>query len=252
LIRTLHRLIDPWLSLPNRRRAARVLRHLPDGQYLVPVTAPEVPYVPQFASPSLIDAYIHRGLHGSADPAWSSYGAPDPDTYTFWAHRACAIACLKMAIDAFGTTPPDSLWTLIQEGLALGGYRTHDEHGAFVDEGWFYPALAALGARHGLEVGGMAYASTWDVCAALREGWLVAPAVTPEIGEQGPLRRYDGHFILAYGFTWRGGRPVSLLVHNPSGRVPALQAGAIIPIRRFGTAFAHRYMAFRPAAPLLI
>jgi hypothetical protein len=243
LRRTLHRLVDPIRSLPNQRRASLKLRELPDGEYRAPV---EVPYVPQFASPALIRAYIHDGLHGQDDPNWAVFGATDPALYTFWAHRACAIAVLKMAVDAYGTSVPRSMWDLVQQGLALGGYLAHDAAGQLVDEGWFYPALEALGAQHGLHVRGMAYASALDVCLAIREGWLVAPAVTPEIGERGPLRRYDGHFVLAYGFTWQAGRPSSLLLHNPSGRYPELQAGAVIPFSRFRAAFAHRFMAFRP------
>src|SRR5438874_1398008 len=104
LRRTLHRLIDPVRSMPNARRAARHLRDLPDGTYRVPV---DVPYVAQFASPDLINAYIHDGLHGRDDPNWASFGASDADTYTFWAHRACAIACVKMAIDAYSTAGSD-------------------------------------------------------------------------------------------------------------------------------------------------
>jgi hypothetical protein len=242
LRRTLHRLIDPLRSLPNHRRAARRLRDLPDGEYRAPV---EVPYVAQFASPDLINAYIHEGLHGRGDPNWLSFGADDADTYTFWAHRACAIACVKMAIDAYGSSEPRSMWQLVDEGLSLGGYQTHDENGVFVDEGWFHPALVKLATRHGLTVGGMGYASVLDVCAAIRNGWLVAAAVTPELGERGRLRQYDGHFVLVYGFTWRDGRCASLTLHNPSGRYPELQSNAAIPAARFRAAFAHRFMAFR-------
>lgn len=150
-----------------------------------------------------------------------------------------------MAADAFQSAPPASMWQLIQDGLALGGYRVHDERGAFVDQGWFYPALVELAAQNGLEARGMARASTLDVCAAIRDGWLIAAAVTPELGERGPLRRYDGHFVIVYGFGWRRGRPAFFLAHNPSGRYEELQAGARIPAGRFGRAFAHRFIALR-------
>jgi hypothetical protein len=247
LRRNLHHLIDPVGSLPNRFRAARQLRDLPDGDYAVPV---EVPYVAQFASPTLINAYIHQHLHGRDDPNWRSFGADDVEQYTFWAHRACAIACVKMAIDAYHAAEPRSMWQLVEEGLALGGYRIHDEHGTFVDEGWFYPALVALAERYKLQVRGRAYASVLDICAAIRDGWIVAAAVTPELGERGSLRRYDGHFVMVYGFQWQHGRCISLHLHNPSGRYPELQANANIPIQRFGAAFAHRFIAFRFKADL--
>jgi hypothetical protein len=240
----LHRLIDPLLSFPNRVKAARRLRDLPDGGYDI---GRVVPYVAQFASPDLIHAYIHKQLHGLDDPNWETFGAADADSYTFWAHRACAIACVKMAVDTYSLAPPTTLWQLVEEGLGLGGYRTHDESGTFVDEGWFFSALVSLGSRHGLDVKGLAYASVLDLCAAIRDGWLVAAAVTPELGERGPLRRYDGHFVLVYGFSWKAGRCTFLKLHNPSGRYVELQAGAVIPAQRFGQAFAHRYIAFREA-----
>ncbi|MEP7287644.1 MAG: C39 family peptidase [Chloroflexota bacterium] len=243
LRRNLHRLIDPVLTLPNRFRAARRLRGLPDGSYRVPV---DVPYVAQFASPDLINGYIHEQLHGRDDPNWQSFGAEDVDQYTFWAHRACAIACVKMAVDAYRTAEPQSVWQLVEEGLALGGYRTHDETGTFVDEGWFYPALVELAARHGLRTWGMAYASISDICTAIRDGWVIAVAVTPDVGERGALRRYDGHFVLVYGFTWQANHCTSLTLHNPSGRYPELRDKAEIAVNRFGAAFAHRFIAFKP------
>ena len=147
-----------------------------------------------------------------------------------------------------GTAPTCTMWQLVEEGLSLGGYRTHDEHGVFVDEGWFHPALVKLAERHGLQVGGMAYASTLNVCAAIHAGDLVAAAVTPELGESGRLRQYDGHFVLVHGFTWQAGRCTSLTLHNPSGRCAALQANAAIPAERFRAAFAHRFITFRAAA----
>lgn len=233
--------------MPAHWRAARELRGLPDGEYRAIPGA--VPYVPQFASPALIQAYIHEGLHGSADPAWPTFGAPDADTYTFWAQRACAIACVKMAVDAHAAAPPQTLYELVQGGLALGGYRLQDDSGRLTDQGWFYGPLAQLGAQHGLIVTGAAYVSPLTICTWIRAGWLVAAAVTPEIGERavpGGLRRYDGHFVLVYGFRWQAGRLALVRLHNPSGRYTELQADAAIPAARFGAAFAHRFIAFRP------
>lgn len=248
--RTLHRLIDPLLALPNQRRAVAALRGLPDGDYSA---LPDVPYVAQFASPHLIREYIHADLHGKDDPNWPTFGAPDPDTYTFWAHRACAIACIKMAVDGFGSASPETLWSLTEAGLALNGYLTHDAAGNALDMGWFYDPLVGLANQRGLDVRGMAYASLPDVCAAVRAGWLVAAAVTPEVGEPAFMvgarpQRYDGHFVLVYGFRWQRGRCTALRLHNPSGRSAELQAGAIIPSARFRAAYAYRFIAYRRAA----
>ncbi len=243
LRRLLHRWIDPIRSLRSHQRARQTLATLPDGEYSTGVS---VPYVAQFASPDRINAYIHANFLGRDDPNWASFGAPDAETYHFWAHRACAIACIKMAVEAFGLAQTPSLWQLVSEGIALGGYRTHDAAGRFVDEGWLYPGLVALGAKYGLQVTGAAYVSYLDVCTLIHKGWLVAPAVTPEIGERTRLRRYDGHFVLAYAFRWRGGQCQSITLHNPSGRYPELQAATAVDVARFQAAFAHRFMAFRP------
>ncbi len=246
LRRILHRLTDPARSLPAGWRAAATLHGLADGEYRA-IPGSDVPYICQFASPALVNAYIHQGLHGRSDPNWKNYGAPDVDQYTFWAHRACAIACLKMAIDAFSSAPPSSMWALIEEGIALGGYQVYDEGGNFIDMGWFHEGIVKLGARHGLTVIGKAYTTLLEVCDLIRQGWLVAPAVSPQIGEMSRLRDYDGHFVLAYGFRWQRSAFESLIFHNPSGRVNTLQADVVMPAHRARYLFAHRYMAFRPA-----
>ncbi len=238
-----HRALDPLAALPAQVIARRALAGLPDGEYRVPV---DVPYVPQFASPDLIEAFIHGGLHGRDDPAWTEFGAPDPDGYDFWARRVCALACLKMAVQAFNPARELTLWTLVQQGLAYDGYRAYDGGGRLVDEGWFYPAIARLARDHGLQAVGRGYVPLEEICRLIRAGWLVAPAVTPELGKYGPLRRYGGHMVLAYGFAWGQGRCRSLCLHNPSGRIPELQAGAVIPADRFRKAYAHRLIAFRP------
>ena len=58
---------DPLVVWSGRVSARYSLRHLPEDTYSVPV---DVPYVPQFASPPLIHAYIHEGFHGRDDPEW--------------------------------------------------------------------------------------------------------------------------------------------------------------------------------------
>lgn len=237
-----HRLLDPLLARRSAKAARRALAALVDGVYTVPV---DVPYVAQFASPQYIYRYIYEGFHGRDDPAWESFGAPDPDTYDFWARRSCALACLKMAVTAFDPRRAVTLWDLVQQGLAYDGYQAYDQVGRLVDEGWFYHALVSLAGDYGLRTLGHSYVSVAEICRLVLDGWLVAPAVTPELGERGRLRRYGGHMVLVYGFRWQAGQVDHLLLHNPSGRFPDLQAHARIPVRRFARAFAHRLVAFR-------
>lgn len=241
----LHPWLDPALSLPDHWRAARALRDLPDGAYRSPVRAP---YYAQFASPERIYDYIHRGYDGTHDPRWQEFGATEPGEYAFWAPRVCALACIKMAVEAFFPDRRPTLWQLVKEGLAINGYRVRDERGRWIDEGWYVHAQIHLAARYGLHAEDRAYVSPLTVCRYIRAGWLVAATVTPEIGERQPnYARYGGHLVLVYGFDWERGRPSRYYLHNPSGRFPELQAGAILPAQQFEASFAHRLVAFRRA-----
>ncbi|HML20805.1 MAG TPA: C39 family peptidase [Aggregatilinea sp.] len=241
----LHPLLDPWLSLPDHRRARRALADLSDGEVHAVV---RVPYYPQFASPNLIHAYIHEGYDGTHDPRWREFGADDPAEYAFWAHRVCALACIKMAVEAYYPARQPSLWELVQRGLSHGGYTVRDAEGRWVDQGWTMGAQMALAAEYGLQAAGQGYASPLSICRAIREGALVAASVTPELGERDPQPgRYGGHLVLVTGFVWQRGRPAAYILHNPSGRYSELQAGARIPAARFNRSFAHRLIAFRRA-----
>jgi len=234
------------LCLPDRWRTYGKLRDLVDGEYQ---TGVDVPYYAQFASPELIDDYIHRHYDGTQDPQWRLFGANDPAEYAFWAPRVCALACLKMAVGAFYLGRQLSLWQLVKEGLEANGYTVRDPRGNWVDLGWHYPALVHLAARYGLQAVGRGYVSSSAVCQYIHEGWLVAATVTPELGERQPVgKRYGGHVVLVYGFAWKNGGPARYILHNPSGRFPELQAGASIPADHFKASFAHRLIALRPSS----
>lgn len=242
----LHPWIDPALSLPDHWRATRALAGLASGTYRSPAG---VPYVAQFASPERIYDYIHRGYDGTHDPRWQTFGATEPGEYAFWAPRVCALACIKMAVEAFYPQRQPTLWQLVKEGLAADGYRLRDERGRWIDEGWTVHAQIYLAARYGLRTQDRAYVSPLTICRYIVDGWLVAAAVTPEIGEREPAgNSYGGHLVLVYGFDWEAARPARYVLHNPSGRFPELQAGAIVPAERFHASFVHRLLAFRPAA----
>lgn len=243
----IHPWLDPLLSVPARCRARLALDGLADGVYRVPF---EVPYYAQFASPERIFDYIHHGYDGTQDSSWRAFGADDPADYAFWGPRVCALACLKMAVEAFNSAAQPSLWTLVQEGLALNGYMIRDKNGRWVDEGWYFHALSHLAARYGLDAAGRSYVSPWDICHSIRAGWLVAATVSPQLGERTPQKgAYGGHMVLVYGFEWAAGQVTCFTLHNPSGRFPELQAAARIPAARFQAAFAHRFIALRARVP---
>lgn len=235
----LHRWLDPMLAWPSQIAAQRALSGLRDGDYQLPLS---VPYVAQFASPALINDYIHHGYDGTQDPNWQVFGATDPNDYAFWSARVCALACLQMAIMAYESYQAiPTLWELVQQGLAIGGYRLHDDQGRWIDEGWYFQAQVDLAKRYGLEMKGYSYASPLAICHHIKDGRLVAATVSPEVGEQQPqTRRYGGHLVLVIGFRWVKDRPVAYQIHNPSGRYAELQAGAWVPAHNF-----HRLYAFR-------
>jgi hypothetical protein len=132
-------------------------------------------------------------------------------------------------------------------GLEINGYSAGDGQGDRTDEGWYYHAQVHLAERYGLEAVGRSYISPLTICEYLRDGWLVAAVVSPELGERQPShRRYGGHLVLVYGFAWKNGRPTHYSLHNPSGRYPELQAAAAVPAKRFNALFAHRFIALRP------
>ncbi len=233
-----HQLLDPVLAWRKYRAMQRHLSKLTDGVYCEPY---DVPYVPQFATPTLINDYIHNNYDGTQDPNWRSFGAEDPADYAFWCGRVCALTCLKMALQAQTGSAPN-LWELVQKGLQHDGYRVYDDQGQLIDEGWYVAAQIKLAADYGLEMLGHSYAPLVAMCQPILDGQLVAAAVSPEVGERTPnWQRYGGHLVLVYGFTWKNRRLHSLHLHNPSGRYPELQAGAIIPATRFKKLYAHRF-----------
>ncbi len=234
----LHPWLDPLFSWPDHGLARRALAKLPDGEYRAEV---EVPYYSQFASPDRINDYIHHGYDGASDPNWRTFGAESPDDYAFWSHRVCALACIKMAAEAFHPQVRPTLWELVQKGLAVKGYTVRDEHGNWLDEGWYYHAQAHLAKQYGLQAAGRSYISPLRICQDILDRALVGASVTPEIGEREISgKRYGGHMVLVYGFRWKDRRPTHYLLHNPSGRFTELQAGAAIDAVRFNRCFAHR------------
>ncbi len=238
----LHRWLDPLLAWRSGRIARRNLANLPDAEYRVPVT---VPYVSQFASPDLVNDYIHHHYNGTHDPNWKAFGAPTSEDYAFWAPRVCALACLKMAIMAYQTADP-TLWQLVQRGLEYDGYRLRDEQGRWIDEGWYVQAQVRLAADYGLEMTGYSYASPLAICQHIRQGYLVAATVTPEIGERAPqTKRYAGHLVLVLGFRWQQGAVDSYCLHNPSGRYPELRKEAWVTASHFKKSFAFRYATLK-------
>ena len=83
-----------------------------------------VPWITQYASPSLIAAITYEGHPRAEDPRWRESGAPDQETYAAWCSRWCGMASFRMALLARDGAAP-SLYE-----LAMGC----QEYGAYADE----------------------------------------------------------------------------------------------------------------------
>lgn len=87
-----------------------------------------VPWIAQYASPSLIAAITYGGHPRAEDPRWHESGAPDRETYTAWCTRWCGMACLRMALLARDGTAP-TLYELAIGCLKYGAYTETEEPG---------------------------------------------------------------------------------------------------------------------------
>jgi hypothetical protein len=193
-----------------------------------------VPWITQYASPSLIEAIADGGHPRGDDPRWRESGAPDRETYAAWCGRWCGMASFRMALLARDGTAP-SLYE-----LAIGCR----EYGAYVDDpggprGLIYRPFARYALdKHGLRADVITELDTARLTAELDEGRLVIASVHPGI------RRPDsdppgtgGHLVLVTGHA--DGR---VTFHNPSGHTPETVVAAL-PMPVFDRFAANRGIA---------
>jgi hypothetical protein len=193
-----------------------------------------VPWITQYASPSLIEAIADGGHPRGDDPRWRESGAPDRETYAAWCGRWCGMASFRMALLARDGTAP-SLYE-----LAIGCR----EYGAYVDDpggprGLIYRPFARYALdKHGLRADVITELDTARLTAELDKGRLVIASVHPGI------RRPDsdppgtgGHLVLVTGHA--DGR---VTFHNPSGHTPETVVAAL-PMPVFDRFAANRGIA---------
>jgi len=205
----------------------------------------DVPYVCQFASPELVHDLVYGLRPLESDPSWALYGASTPQEYAHWALRACGVVCVKMTVEALTGTAPRPVMTWVREGLSINGYLTElrpDRPDRPIEKGWRHAALAELAARHGLDASLAQAMTPGDLLEHIQADRLVIASVSSELGEaEVPITRKSGHLVVILGVTLaETGQIDTVVLHNPSGRTPGLQAEANIPAARFEQGFSGR------------
>jgi hypothetical protein len=200
-----------------------------------------IPYTCQFASPDLVWEFVSQQRDLATDPRWAEYGAETPQDYAHWALRSCGVVCIKMAVEGLMDIPPRPVMDWVREGLALNGYLAEIRRERPVEIGWKHAALAELARAHGCRAELVSGLEPSDLADHVRAERLVIASVTSELGEDAPITRHNGHLVVVTGVNLdEQGRVESITAHNPSGRRPAMQAGAILPAGRFAAGFSGR------------
>jgi hypothetical protein len=194
-----------------------------------------IPWITQYATPSLIAAIAYGGHPPAEDPNWRASGAPTREAYGRWCTRLCGIACLQMALTGRDGHAP-TLFALLRGCLDYGGYV--EEPDGSVTGLLYQPFAAFTRDRYQLQADVITSLDPARMIAELDAGRLVMASVHKEIRrpEHDPPAT-GGHLVLVTRHT-----DGQLTFHNPSGHTP--QAGiANLPLTRFYRFAAHRGLA---------
>ncbi len=193
-----------------------------------------VPWITQYASPSLIAGIAYGGHPRAEDPRWRESGTPDRETYAAWCARWCGMACFQMALLARDGAAP-TLYELAVGCTEYGGYT--EEPGR--PRGLIYRPFAEYAReRHGLRADVITDLDPARLRAELGQGRLVIASVHPEIRRPwNDPPGTGGHLVLVTG---HGDGLVTF--HNPSGHTPEAVA-ATLPAPVFDRFAAHRGIA---------
>jgi hypothetical protein len=200
-----------------------------------PLTRHRVPWITQYATPSLIAAIAYHGHPPGDDPNWRASGAPTQEEYGRWCTRLCGMACLRMALTARDGHAP-SLFALLTGCLAYGGYV--EEPGGRV-KGLLYQQFSDFTRDHcQLDADVITDLGPTRITRELDTGRLVIASVHKEIRrpEHEPPAT-GGHLVLVTSH-----QDGQVTFHNPSGHTT--EAGiATLPMATFDRFAAHRGIA---------
>lgn len=230
----------------NGKNNTEKLATLSAGDYYV---NPIPSYISQFASRELVSDILDKKTSPSDDTKWKNFGFKSIDDYSFWSQRLCGLICIKMIIDTANPNSTETIATLTEKAIDLGGYKVYDELGNFMDKGWYYAPLIELVKDYGFNGDVCSFLSEEELCINVLENTFSIASVHPGVirfdMKKSPSNKKGGHLVLVIGFRWSGEKCLGFIIHNPSGRKNSTQENAFIPIDQFREAFALRGLVIR-------
>lgn len=165
------------------------------------------------------------------------FGAQSVEEFNIWAWRDCGIACVKMILDSYNKTQGQTIMSLTNEGVALGGYISRDTNGVLIDKGWLHLALVQLLRSHGVP----AVRKRWQTPEAIASNVLKNKKTIISVSI--PQRRslsadgsyqakpgaiFGGHLLLVTGVEIDRGHVKGIYAHDPIG-LEHYQSNTYIP-----------------------
>ena len=197
ILKLFHDTVGRLISFQKSTSLRKYLQCFPDGQYFV---YPKPIYISQFA---ITPKYSSKYFYGKINDTEASlrFGATGNE-FSYWAWRACGIACVQMVLLTLNLIDSrTTLMTLIQEGLSLGGYDVKK------DIGWYHDALATIAQRRGVSSKVEKFVPSSHIAKLIISGNYVLASMKSSTG---------GHLLLIYGVCLKNGRVTDFILNDPN------------------------------------
>ena len=196
-----------------------------------------IPWITQYATPTLIRSIAYEGHPAWDDPNWRLTGAPSQEIYGRWCGHLCGMACLRMVLFARDGQAP-SIFALLDGCLRYGGYREEPDGQI---KGLFYqPFVDFVRDRYKLEAEVITQLDADRLVREFGMGRLVIASVHREIRRPEVIPpKTGGHLVLV---TERHNSHVTFYI--PSGHT-AESGVARLATETFDRFAAHRGIALR-------
>lgn len=135
------------------------------------------------------------------------------DEAEFWNERGCGVACVRMALAAYGVSTRDSYGGLAREGRERGFYHE--------SVGWIHRGLATMITLRGLPAEARRLDSLAALIALFRGGKSAILSVTPglrggRMAADGHSIAKGGHLVFAFGAEFGDdGGVIAVALHDP-------------------------------------